>query len=156
MIYELEPLTQEEKEMVLKAPALITVLIAGADDAIVPQEINKAIELVNIKTFSEKLDLQPYYEEVAKTIEQDINDVIEALPGTAAERNSVISDELAKLNKVLARLKPAFSHDLYTSWKGFAHRVAQSWGGVLGINSISIHEKEWVDLPMLQEPKAGA
>lgn len=156
MIYELEPLTQEEKEMVLKAPALITVLIAGADDNIVYEEISKAIELVNIKTFSEKLDLQPYYEIVAKTIEQDINDVIEALPGTASERNGVISDELAKLNKLLSRLKPDFSQDLYTSWKGLAHKVAQSWGGILGINSISNHEKQWIGLPMLQEPKAGA
>lgn len=155
MIYEFEPLTQEEKDMMLKAPALIAVLIAGADNKIEPHEVNRAIELVNIRTFSEKLDLQPYYDEVSKTVKQDIDDVVAALPGTADERNAVISDELAKLNPVLARLKYKFAHDMYGSWKSFAHRVAQSWGGVMGINSIGLHEKKWIDLPMLNEPAAA-
>lgn len=155
MIYEFEPLNQEEKEGLLKAPALIAVLIAGADNNIDQHELKRAIELVNIRTFSEKQDLQPYYQEVEKTIQQDIADVIAALPVTAEERNQVISDELAKTNKALSRVKAKFAGDLYSSWKSYAHLVAQSWGGVMGINSVSLHEKQWIDLPMINEPASA-
>ena len=152
MIYEFENLTQAEKDMMLKAPALIAVMIAGADNRIEPQELKRAIELVNIKTFSEKQDIQPFYHEVEKTINQDIDAVVAALPGGADERNAVISDELAKLNGVFPRLKSKFARDLYTSLKHYAHMVAQSWGGILGIASVSAQEKKWVNLPMINEP----
>lgn len=152
MIYEFENLTKEEQEMMLKAPALIAVMIAGADNRIEPQELKRAVELVNIKTFSEKQDIQPFYEEVAKTINQDIDAVVGALPGSSDERNAVISDELAKLNKIFPRLKGKFAHDLYASFKHYAHMVAQSWGGILGIASVSAQEKKWVNLPMINEP----
>lgn len=152
MIYEFEPLNNEEKELMLKAPALIAVLIAGADDKIDQRELNRAIELVNIKTFSEKQDLQLYYQEVHKTIEKDIDAVIAALPGTADTRNPVISEELGKLNAALASIKPKFAHDLYVSWKGYSKKVAQAWGGVMGYKSISRHEEMWVNLPMINEP----
>ncbi|MDL5047846.1 hypothetical protein QQ054_17660 [Oscillatoria amoena NRMC-F 0135] len=155
MIYEFEPLTQDEKEMMLKAPALIAVLIAGADNTIEQQELNHAVKLVNIKAFSEKLDLQPYYHEVENTIQQDIEEAIAALPQSSAERNAIINDELAKLNTVLPRLKHKFAHDIYNSWKSFAHSVARSWGGILGINAVSEHEKQWIDLPMINEPMAA-
>ena len=54
MIYEFENLTKEEQDMILKAPALIAVLVAGVDDVIESRELKRAVELVNIKTFSEK------------------------------------------------------------------------------------------------------
>jgi hypothetical protein len=152
MIYEFENLTKEEQDMMLKAPALIAVLVAGVDDVIESRELKRAVELVNIKTFSEKQDLKPYYQEVDKTISSDIDDVIAALPENADERTPIISDELAKLNDVFPRLKPKFAHDLYASWKHYAHMVAQSWGGVFGINSIHFKERQVIGLPMLHEP----
>jgi hypothetical protein len=155
MIYEFEPLTQEEKEMMLKAPALIAVLIAGADDHIEGHELKRAVELVNIRTFSEKLDLQPYYQEVEKTIKKDIDDAIAVLPADEEGRTKVIVGELEKLNRVLSKVKFKFSHDLYVSWKSFAHRVAHSWGGVMGINAVSLHEKKWIDIPMIGEPSVA-
>ena len=152
MIYELEPLNKEDKELIMKTPAFIAVLMAGADNDIDPQEVNRAVELVNVKTFSEKQDLQTYYQEVEKTIERDINSIIDALPKTAEERNPIISDELAKLNHALGKIKASYAHDLYKSWKGYAGSVARSWGGIMGINSVSNHEEKWVNLPMLNEP----
>ena len=155
MIYEFEPLNKEEKDVLLKAPALIAVLIAGADDSIDQHELKRAVELVNIRTFSEKQDLHPYYQEVEKTIQQDIADIIAALADTATERNPIISDELAKVNKLLLRIKAKFARDLYASWISYAHLIAQSWGGVMGINSVGLHEKQWRDLPMINEPAAA-
>jgi hypothetical protein len=152
MIYEFEPLSKQDQELMLKAPAFIAVLIAGADNDIDPQEVHRAVELVNVKTFSEKQDLQTYYNEVEKTIERDINSIIDALPKSADERNPIISAELAKLNPALSKIKAKFAHDLYNSWKGYAGSVARSWGGIMGINSVNSHEKEWVNLPMLNEP----
>jgi hypothetical protein len=152
MIYEFEPLTRDEQEQMLKAPSLIAVLIAGADDKIDNHELKRAVELVKVKTFSEKPGLREYYKEVSNTIEQDIDDVLAALPGDAAGRNEVLSAELFLLNKSLSRLKPKFAHDVYASWKHYAHMIAQSWGGILGINSISLHEKAVKDLPMINEP----
>lgn len=152
MIYEFEPLSQDSQQLMMKAPAFIAVLIAGADDDIDPQEVNRAVELVNVKTFSEKQDLQTYYQKVSETIEKDINSIIDTLPKTAAERNPLISAELAKLNAPLASIKAKFAHDLYHSWKGYANSVARAWGGIMGINAVNRDEKEWVGLPMLNEP----
>jgi len=152
MIYELETLSKENQELMLKAPAFIAVLIAGADNNIDPQEVHRAVELVNVKTFSEKQDLQTYYHEVEKTIARDINSIIDTLPKTAEERNPIISAELAKLNPALAKVKAKFAHDLYISWKGYAGSIARAWGGIMGINSVNRHEEKWVNLPMINEP----
>jgi hypothetical protein len=152
MIYEFETLSQESQQLMMKAPAFIAVLIAGADDDIDPQEVNRAVELVNVKTFSEKQDLQTYYQKVSETIEQDIHSIIDTLPKKASERNPLISDELAKLNAPLAAIKAKFARDLYSSWKGYAGSVARAWGGIIGINAVNRDEEKWVDLPMLNEP----
>ncbi len=152
MIYEFEPLSKENQELMLKAPAFIAVLMAGADNDIDPQEVNRAVELVKIKTFSEKQDLQTYYYEVEKTIEKDINSILNVLPKTAEERNPLISAELAKLNAALGKIKNKYAHDLYNSWKGYANSIARAWGGIMGINSINAHEEAWINLPMLNEP----
>ena len=152
MIYEFENLTAGEQELMLKAPALIAVLVAGVDDKIEPHELKRAVELVNTKTFSEKQDLKPYYQEVDKTISADLDSIIAAMPKTADERNPIISEELARLNHIFPRLKSKFAHDLYASWKHYAHMVAQSWGGVFGINSIHYKERQVIELPMLHEP----
>lgn len=152
MIYEFEPLSKEDQELMLKAPAFIAVLIAGADNNIDPQEVNRAVELVNVKTFSEKQDLQTYYHEVEKTIEKDIKSIIDTLPTNADERNPLISAELAKLNYALGKIKPRYANDLFNSWKGYAGSVARAWGGIMGINSVNRDEEQWVDLPMLNEP----
>lgn len=152
MIYEFEPLSKDNQELMLKAPAFIAILIAGADNSIDSREVNRAVELVNVKTFSEKQDLQTYYHEVEKTIERDIKSIIDTLPDTAEERNALISAELAKLNPAMGKIKAKFAHDLYTSWKGYAGNIARAWGGIIGINSVNRHEEKWVNLPMINEP----
>ena len=61
----------------------------------------------------------------------------------------LISDKLAKLNKILASLDNATAYALYKSFITFAEHIAKASGGFLRFGSISSQEKKWISLPML-------
>lgn len=152
MVYQLEKLTDKEKDVVFNAPALVTLLIAGADDHIEDIEIRRAIELVHIKTFSEKEGLKDLYKDIEYDFKNDLAKLLEILPATAAERNPVIANVLAELNVIFTKIDHKFAKNLYDSLKNFAYYISVASGSILSIPVQNHYEKELVSLPMLQDP----
>ena len=69
MIKEFDSLTDSETELMLKAPVLVCILIAGADGTIDKKEIKEAIAQTQKKT---KAALSDYLKEVSQDFEDKI------------------------------------------------------------------------------------
>lgn len=152
MLYQLENLNVTEKELVLNAPAYITILIAGADDNITQAEIKRALQLVHIKTYSESIDIQDLYQKIDKDFENRLTALIESLPGSLPLREEIITRELNKLNSILPTLEVHISGKYYKSLRNFATYIAQAAGGIAGFESLSYREEKFVKLPMIHDP----
>ena len=152
MIPEFDRLSNSEIELLLKAPFLVCVLIAGADNNIDRKEIKKAIQLAEMKKGKTTSRVLEFYKTVAEDFEDKFMVVMQSLPSTAERRNPIISDELAALNDVLPKLDKSFAANYYLCLKNIAVRIAQSSGGVLGIKKVGDEEAAFVDLAMITNP----
>lgn len=152
MIHAFENLTPEESKIMINAPALVTILIAAADNNIDKKEKEWAIKLAKFRSFSSHPLLLEYYTEVNKEFEKTLNGLIESLPEEHFQRNKQISTDLEKLNNIFPKLHNKFAIKFYESLLGFAKQVAESSGGILRFSTISEAEKKWIDLKMVQDP----
>ncbi len=153
MIPEFDRLAPDEVEMMLKAPVLACILIAGADDDIDSKEISRSIEMAKrkLKKF-ESSNLGIVYENVAEDFEDKLKILLQNYPHDPTKRTELISNELSQLNQILPKLPLQFAGDYYNSVKDMALKIAESSGGLLGIKTVGSEEARLVDLPMINNP----
>jgi len=149
MLNSLNNLAAEEKELVMNAPSMVTVLIAAADGKVDESETGWATKLTDMRSYSNEEELQAYYEEVSKNFAQQVRMMVKALP--ADQKNVVpeLSAKLAGLNEVLPKLPPVLAAKFLKSLRTFANHIARASGGFLRMASISKEEKALIDLPMI-------
>lgn len=152
MITEFEKLTDAEVELMLKAPLLACILIAGADGTIDRKEIKEAIGFARKSARSNSI-LDEYFKEVSQDFEDKLKILIQAYPYESTQRNPLIILELEGLNSLWAKLGADFSIHFYSMLKSLAAKIASSSGGVLGIRSVGAEEARLMGLPMIREPK---
>lgn len=153
MLYQLEKLNDEEKELVLDAPAYITILIAGADHDITEAEIKRSLQLVHIKSFAESLEIREFYKEIDPDYDARLHNLLHSLPAGHAERDAVIIGLLSRLNTIFEKIENRVAHKYYLSLLSFANYIARSSSGIL--DRISFAESKYVKLPMIADPKVG-
>jgi len=153
MIPEFNRLSTEETDIMFKAPFLIIILIAGADDKIDKHEMKQAIVISKLKLKRARRELVEYYNIAGQDFEDKLKIFIHDLPKDTDERNEEISKELAKLNDIFPKLDKKFSVNFYESMKDMAVKIAESSGGVFGFMSVGYEESKVVDLKMIREPK---
>ncbi|HKK77259.1 MAG TPA: hypothetical protein VJ953_19425 [Saprospiraceae bacterium] len=145
----LKNLSADEQQQMKDAIAYITILVAGADGNIDKNEISASEKLTKIRSFSFQDELMPYYQEVGKDFSERLDHFLEELPENVEERQEIVSNELKKLNPILAKLSTHYSHIFYDSFVSFARHVAKSSGGIIGFFRVGPEEKQVMDLPML-------
>jgi hypothetical protein len=151
-----EPLSKEELVHLEDAIPRIAVLIAGADGSIDEEEKAWADKLTEIRTYAGDKVLHDFYDEIHVNFPIKFNELIKNLPSNTAERQLVLSENLAQLNPILAKLDPRVAFHLYESYTSFAKSIAEATGGFLRFGAVSKAEKEWIGLPMIapiSEPK---
>ncbi len=153
MVEQFKDLSEEEILLVLKAPAMVSVLIAGADGKIDNKEKSVAASLAKLKTYRARTILIDYYNEVYKDFENHMNQLINDLPTDSNERSKILEAELEKLNPILKKLDKKFAINFYESMKNFAKQVAEASGGILNMLSISVEESKLIDLKMINNPE---
>ncbi len=153
MVKELEKLSVSENELVFRTPMLVCILIAGADNQIDNKEIKTAMELA--RKGRSKATLYPFYKIVSEDFEDKLKIVLQSLPQDPQQRTRAVVDELALLNGILPKIDKSFGHDFYKSLTYIAKQIAESSGGVLGLQAIGDEELELVTLPMIKDPAAG-
>ena len=149
MDQDLNKLTPAELTQLKDAYAYITVLIAGADGKIDPNELSWAEKITQIRTFAGDERLKDFHTEVNEALSGRIKALIAELPSDVKSRNAIISEKLSLLNPILSSLDPSLGYYLYKGFVSFAERIAKSSGGFLSFFSIGPEEKKWVSLPML-------
>lgn len=153
MIPEFDKLAPSEVELMLKAPVLACILIAGADDDIDNKEISRSMEMANLKHNKFKSsNLGDLYEIIAEDFEDKLKILLQSYPNNAAKRTKLISNELGQLNQIFPKLPPQFARDYYDSVMDMALKIAESSGGLLGIKAVGSEEARLVDLPMINNP----
>lgn len=148
-IKEFDQLSDDERDLILRAPALVSVLIAGADRSIDQREIMHAIKAVHYRSITEGDFLHRYFEAVDENFESECHHLIQKYEGRADDRESYITGELTGLNDILPKIDKRYAGDLLKSLKSLARSVAKSSGGFLGFERISLEESHFIDLKMI-------
>jgi len=145
----LNQITREELEKLENALALITVLIAGADGKVDAKELSWAKKLAVIRSYFGPDELHPMYKDVANNLLENVNRLLDELPGDVDRRTEELKKRLTELNPILKKVDPLVGKHLYKSMRTFAKKVAKSSGGFLGVFSISAEEQKLIGLDML-------
>ena len=131
MIEQIENLSQKEREILLKAPILVSVLAASEDHDISDSQKADVIELEHIKTFSAKPILIPYYKEVEKDFKKHFEETVKKyFPFDDAKREA-LKKEINLLNTVIAKLDKEFAQTLHTSLSNYAENVKKANNSLL-------------------------
>ena len=152
MIREFDKLSATETELMIKAPILVCILIAGADGNIDRKEIQGAIEQARKKQARTDANLLEFYQYVGEDFEDKLKVLIQSYPSKPQQRNPLIVEELSSLNKLLPRLDASFALAFYQSIKEIAQKTAESSGGLLGLNKVGEEESQYLGLPMIKDP----
>lgn len=153
MIPAFKRLNPEETELMLQAPALVTILIAGADENIDPEETGWAAKVAKYRKATAELPaLREYYRAIEGRFVETIEKLIQELPAGLHARTAEIAAQLQGLNAIWPKLSPEFARAFYRDLKTLAEHVAKASGGLLGLGKISDKEREWLDLQMIQPP----
>jgi len=151
MFYKLNNLEEEERQELIDAIPVITLLIAGADGEISVEELNESKKITKIRSFSGGEHMQAFYDKVGEDYAERLERWTKVVSKDTAERTADLSARLEKLNPILAKLDQETGHHFYKSFTSFAMHVAKADGGIqwLKVGTINKDEAKLIDLPML-------
>lgn len=149
MLTEFSSLSTEDQELLKNAPALITIMVGGADEDLSEEELGKALKTVRIRAYNEEYELQYFYQQLESEYDDQVAAIAQLLPSTAEERLQILSQRLTKVNTVLAQFSPETAYAFYQDLRSFATIVARAEGGFLRWITIGPKEAKVVDLPMI-------
>lgn len=148
MIPAFDKLSDPEIEVMLRAPLVACILIAGADGNVDRKEIKKAIHHMETGASKYKALLTDYINLVEEDFEDKLKVLLQSLPRQVKDRNHLIVEELTSLNAILPKLNTGFAKEFYKKMRALAHEVAESSGGVF--NKVGDEEAQYLELPMIK------
>ncbi|MFD1094142.1 hypothetical protein [Salegentibacter chungangensis] len=119
----LAKLSDKDRALLLKAPALVSLLAASTDGKIDKKEKADAIELSHMRTFTAPPSLQPYYKEVEKNFKSDLKELIQKYSPLDEPQQEALSKETQQAYDVLKQLNEGYRIDLSESLKSYARHV---------------------------------
>ena len=131
MIKEFEILTRNERELLLMAPVIVSIIAASTTGEINEWEKADAIKLAHLKTFSAHPLLIQYYREVEKEFEQNFEYMIKIYSPFNDGARKLLQIKVDKINAVLEKLDPEFAVTLSTSLSGYADHVKKAYKGLI-------------------------
>lgn len=152
MVAELRRLSSEELDLVYKAPFLVSLLIAGADDEIDRKEIKEAIRFAEESIREVGSSMALLFAEIAQDFEDKLKVLIQHYPYESAQRNPLLVSELSRLNTLWKKMDKKFASEFYSILIKIAEHIAESSGGVLGIRSVGSEEARYIRLSMINNP----
>jgi hypothetical protein len=147
----LSVLSEEQIQTIIDSYSYVTVLIAGADGDIGSSELEWGSKLANIRSYNDEYRLNDLFEEVEKSFQENVTNIMEKVPGAVDNRYNWIKPHLEKLNDILGALDNTNAYLIYKSLLSFAKHIAKADGGFLGFGTISSEENKLISLPMINE-----
>lgn len=124
-------LSPEEKDVLLEAPAYISLLAANADGKMDEVEKKEAVRFSHIKTFSCDPLLKDFYLEAEKKFLYNIEKLDKELPPGKQERERAIYKKLKEMEPVFFKLGKDYSTSLRRSLESYAGYVYKAHWNVL-------------------------
>jgi hypothetical protein len=152
MVTELRQLTANELELVYKAPILVCILIAGADGEIDRKEVRESIRFAEESRSGSNKSISMLFREIAEDFEDKLRVVLQQYPYDSAQRNPLLTEELALLNAVWPKMDQQFAIEFYQTLLEIAHKIASSSGGMLGYRTVAEEEARFLNLDMIKNP----
>ena len=126
MIKQFEKLTNEERELLYKAPVLVSVLASCTFNQINEVQKADAIKLSHLKTFTAKPELSNYYVEVDKQFKDQFDLAVkEYSPFDDKKRNS-LKGEIDRVNHIIGKLEKTYGQVFHKSLEGYANHVKKA------------------------------
>lgn len=154
MISEFRNLSESEINLMLNAPALVTLLIAGAEGKIDEKETDWGAKVAHFRAEDKNSIMQNYYKEVDSIFNDSLAAYLSGFPEDVKERTDKINSELAKINDILPKLDKNFAAEFYKGIISLSKQVAKADGGIWGYGSISPEEQKLIDLDVINPPEA--
>jgi hypothetical protein len=123
MIKQFEKLTQDEQDLLLRAPVLVSVLAACSYNYVNKSQKADAIKLAHFKTFTAAPVLLPYYIEVDKTFREKFDATVEKYFPFDDEKREALKKEITHVNQVLTKLDKDYAAILHKSLEKYARHV---------------------------------
>ncbi len=129
---EIEKLSEEDRIILLKAPAIVALLAAVSDDGEVSKsEKAESIKLAHVRTYSSPEILRNYYLKAEGYFVEAFEEELAKLPEGQEAKEKYLEDKLTDLNKVLPKLNEVYAKELVTSLKSFSKHIFESNSSVL-------------------------
>lgn len=149
MIPEFNQLSESEIELMKQVPAMVTILIAGADEKISQSELQEAVSVTKMKQKRARKELLSYYEYIAPEFENYLNSLLASYPNDTEARSKQVVEDIKKLNDILPKIENKWAQQFIESMKDIATKVAEAAGGVFGYMSIGYEEHKLIGLNMI-------
>jgi hypothetical protein len=131
MIKEFEQLSQDEIALLVKAPAIISVLASIGAGEINKWEKADAIKLAQVKTFTARPKLIPYYKEVEKNFERNFEMIAKQYSPFDEKNKYALKREVYTIYNVIEKLNSEFAVELRASLRKFAEHVKKAYKGLV-------------------------
>jgi hypothetical protein len=126
MIKQLEILTTEERELLSKAPVLVSVLASCSFEEINKVQKADAIKLSHLKTFTADPLLLSYYAVVEKDFKNQFEIIAkEYFPFDKNKRNA-LKEKVDQVNSIIGKLEKPYSETLYKSLEKYSKHVKKA------------------------------
>lgn len=126
MIKQFKNLSKKEKELLLKAPILVSVLAASGDHEISRKEKADAIKLAHLQTFMADPILLPYYNEVEKLFTNYFEVIVKQYSPFDEAKREGLKIEIIHLNSIIEKLDKEFAKYLKESLSKYAEHVRKA------------------------------
>lgn len=121
-----ENITVEQKSLLLKAPAVFSLVAAIKDGIVEEKEKEKAIELSEIKTYSAPKELTSYFDEIAQNFENQFDALTnEYLPVTDTSKAELV-EKVKEINTILDQMDSRAATLLKDSLSSYTRYVSKS------------------------------
>lgn len=142
-------LSQDELTLLTKAPLYVGLLIAEADGFADHKELEWIEKLTFFRIKTAHHSLRAYYHQANELIKTDLNLVKSQLPENQEDKMNYLSEKIAEMKPILAKLDEGFAHKLVDSYHSMALSIAEISGGLLNFFSTNPEEEKWLALEML-------
>ena len=123
MLKQFENLSEEEQELLLNAPAMVSVVSSCSYNSVNDLKKEDAIKLSHIKTFTADPMLIPYYKEVEKDFKEKFEAMVAKYFPFDPEKRQELLTEINKVSAVISKLDAKFAGTLRRSLDLFAKHV---------------------------------
>jgi hypothetical protein len=126
MIPQFEKLSQREQDLLIKAPAYLSVLASCSENAINKVQKADAIKLAHIKTFTAIPELQPYFREAEKNFKEHFEEIAARYFPFDELRRNLLKMEIKNIENIIAKLGPNYAKALNKSLERYAIHVKRA------------------------------